>query len=189
MLQERLENDKSTPKSDLLLAIGLLLLIIFARYILVFLRSLPLGGLLQLAVLAGLIYAAYMVYKKRLIGYRYTLTYAEPAADDLDAFGERRANPYPLGSFLVERMVADKGKVYEAVSAEEYIALLAPGEASSVGVLPAGAKVKTLYLTIKPKATAHTLFFQRGQTVYKLLFSPSEAFANTFQTMLKDLRS
>ncbi|MDO5112656.1 MAG: hypothetical protein Q4E65_10155 [Clostridia bacterium] len=187
MLQERLDNDKSTPKSDLILVIALLFLIIFARYILVLLRSLPYGGMWQLLILAGLIYAAYMVYKKRLIGYRYTLTYEEPAADDLDAFGERRSNPYPLGSFLVERMVADKGKVYEAVSADEYIALLAPGEAAQA--LPADKKIKTLYLTIMPRATAHTLLFQRENTVYKLLFSPSAKFADTFQTMLKDLRS
>ncbi len=187
MLQERLDNDKSTPKSDLLLVIALLLLIIFARYILVLLRALPYGGLWQLAVLAGLVYAAYMVYKKRLISYRYTLTYAEPAADDLDAFGARRTNPYPLGSFLVERMVGDKGKVYEAVSAAEYIALLSPGEAEPA--LPAGKKAKTLYLTTLPRAAAHTLLFQRENTVYKLLFSPSVTFAETFQTMLRDLRN
>ena len=87
MLQER--NEKSTTKGrDLLLVIGLILLAILMRLIMNAASNYAWGGFVQLVAFVLLIAAAFLLYKKRLSSYRYTLYYKDPPADALDAYGE-----------------------------------------------------------------------------------------------------
>ena len=99
MLQER--NEKPTTKGrDLLLVVGLILLAILLRLIMNAAAAYTWGGIVQLGAFVLLIGVAFLLYKKRLSSYRYTLYYQEPPADALDAYGEPLRNPYPTGTLV-----------------------------------------------------------------------------------------
>ena len=184
MLQEVYQSDKSTPKGDLLLVFVLLALFVFARYIAVFLRSLPMGGVLQLLLFAGLMAFVYYIYKTRLISYRYTLTYEALDPDKSEMFGEDVANPYPLGSLLIERMSGSRGKPLELILPQEYEALLAPDEKAP---LAQSEKRKALNMTSQSKKRACRLLFKRDQESFCAYFSPSSEMAARMKEMIKDL--
>lgn len=177
MLQER--NEKSTTKwRDLLLVIGLILLAILMRLIMNAASNYAWGGFVQLGAFVLLIAAAFLLYKKRLSSYRYTLYYKDPPADALDAYGEPLRNPYPTGTLVAERMLGDKVKSAEVILPGEMRALVKPG-AGSIGIISqetARAKVKChkAVLTVNSQATAHRLFFAQGGNLYQLVFHPSE---------------
>ncbi len=184
MLREVYQSDKSTPKSDLLLVAVLLVLFIFARYISVLLRSLPLGALWQLLLFGGLLGFVYYIYKTRLISFRYTLTYEAIDPEKSEMFGEDVANPYPLGSLLIERMSGSRGKPMEMILAQEYTELLAPDETGNAPV----EKKNRISMTSQSKKKAYRLLFQRDGKSYCLYFSPSEAMAMRLATMIKELQ-
>lgn len=185
MLQEREETPRRSPIRDLILVFVLLALIILARGIMTAVRTLPYGGALQILLFLLVILLVYGVYKKFILDYRYTLTFAEPDPADVDAFGDVRKNPYPLGSLIVERMVGDKAKLFEAVMPEEYVCLLPPAADGPVG---AGEKYKTLHLTVRSKKQAYSLYFRRSGTLYRLFFAPSAAFAAKLDGMIAELQ-
>ncbi len=184
MRQEIYQSDKSTPRSDLLLVFVLLILFIFARYISVALRALPLGALWQLLLFGGLLAFVYYIYKTRLISFRYTLTYEKYDKEKSEIFGDNVENPYPLGSLIIERMSGSRGKPVEAVLAEEYIELLPPGENDGAQ----SEKSKQLHLTSQSKKKAYRLYFRRNEAVYCLYFSPSQDMAMQLDTMIKELQ-
>lgn len=177
MLQER--NEKSTTKGrDLLLVIGLILLAILMRLIMNAASNYAWGGFVQLGAFVLLIAAAFLLYKKRLSSYRYTLYYKDPPADALDAYGEPLRNPYPTGTLVAERMLGDKVKSAEVILPGEMRALVKPG-AGSIGIISqetarAKGKCHKAVLTVNSQATAHRLFFAQGGNLYQLVFHPSE---------------
>ena len=168
MLQER--NEKSTTKGrDLLLVIGLILLAILMRLIMNAASNYAWGGFVQLGAFVLLIAAAFLLYKKRLSSYRYTLYYKDPPADALDAYGEPLRNPYPTGTLVAERMLGDKVKSAEVILPGEMRALVKPG-AGSIGII----SQETDRAKGKCHKAAHRLFFAQGGNLYQLVFHPSE---------------
>jgi len=173
---------KSTKGGDILLVVALIALIVFARVLLNAIKSLPFAGVAQLFVFAGLIAACFLVYKRRLSSYRFTVFNSEPAEGDLDEFGEQRKNPYPLGTFIAERMVGDKGRIMDIVSPAEMTALLAPGESLS------GAEARPAqraFLSVDKRQTAHTLVYRRSGRLYSIAFHPSEKLACILREIIR----
>lgn len=177
MLQER--NEKPTTKGkDLLLVIGLVLLAVVLRLIMNAAAGYAWGGFVQLGAFVLLIALAFLLYKKRLSSYRYTLYYQEPPADALDAYGEPLRNPYPTGTLVAERMLGDKVKSAEVILPGEMRALVKPG-AGAIGLISeetdrAKGKCHKAVVTVNAQATAHRLFFVQEGKVYQLVFHPSE---------------
>ena len=182
MYQETNEK-KSTKGGDLLLVVALIALIVFARVILNAIKALPYAGVAQLFVFAALIAICFLVYKRRLSSYRFTVFNSEPADGDIDEFGEQRKNPYPLGTFIAERMVGDKGRVMDIVSPAEMTALLSAGES-----LPGGAEdarpAQRAFLSVDRRATAHTLVYRRSGRLYSIAFHPSEKLAGILNEII-----
>ncbi|HWS28582.1 MAG TPA: hypothetical protein VN512_00575 [Clostridia bacterium] len=151
---------------DLVLIAALLLLIIFATALRDLVVSLPYGNILRYAAFAAVLLALYFLYARRIVSYRYTL-YVEDGADR------------PKGTFLVDRMIADKGREALALKAENLMALIEPGTALGIafkgGEEPPRLHVKKL--TVKSAKTAYRLIYQKDGKFYALNFHPSKKFA------------
>lgn len=171
MYQETNEK-RSTKGGDLLLVVALIALIVLARVMLNAIKALPYAGIVQLFVFASLIAVCFLVYKRRLSSYRFTVFNSTPAEGDLDEFGEQRKNPYPLGTFIAERMVGDKGRIMDIVSPAEMTALLAPGESMPDG--EAARPAQTAFLSVDKRKTAHTLLYRRSGRLYSIAFHPTD---------------
>lgn len=180
MIQEIYQSEKSTPKRDLLLVFVLLVLFIMARYISVGLRALPYGGLWQLLAFALLLSFVYYIYKTRLISFRYTLFVDAYDKEKSEAYGEEVPYPYPPGTLLIERMSGSRGRLMEAVAAEEMAAFCVPGDENA----PAVEKKRELHLSSQPKKRARQLCYRRGGEMYRLYFSPSDAMAARLEAIL-----
>ena len=186
MLQERNEVH-STKTIDLLLIVALLLIATLARFLVNAASAVGWGGVVQLVVFVLMIGLCFLLYKKRLSSYRYTLYYKEPDPEELDAFGQPVRNPYPTGTLIAERMLGDKVKSAEIILPKDMVALLKPG-ASAIGIIlpDSGEKAPKLHdavVTTGRKATAHSLIFHQNRNYYRLVFHPSQEMAQ----LLKDI--
>lgn len=159
---------------DLLLVVGLLVLIIFATAIKNLVVSLPAGGILRYAAFGLMLAAGYLLYTRRIVSYRYTLY--------VDATKE-----YPAGTFLIDRMVGDKGREALFLLPENLIGLAAPGEAWSVAAF--GETPKRIHrkkFSIGSLKTAHVLFYQKENKVYALRFHPSKKLVRLLRSALEN---
>lgn len=173
MYQHTNDNQHISAKFDLVLVIVMIAFIVFMRQITNFISSLPGGGILNVLVLFALIAGCYIIYRKRLCSYRYTIYFEQPKEGEPDAFGNvQTTQPYPLGTMLFERMIANKGRLYEAVRYDEFVALIVPGETYS-------EKINLLNyakLTVYSNKTAYTLVFRRKDKLYGIYFHPDAKF-------------
>ena len=159
---------------DLLLVVGLLVLIIFATAIKNLVVSLPAGGILRYAAFGLMLAAGYFLYTRRLVSYRYTL-YAEEQKE------------HPAGTFVIDRMVADKGREALFLLPENLMALVAPGEAWSAGAFgEKPGRVRRRKLSIGSSKTAHTLLYQKENKIYALRFHPSKKLVRLLRTALEN---
>lgn len=183
MLQETSDNGKRSSRNDLILCVVLVLFIIFAKLISDAVRSLPspYAGIGQLAIFLGIVGLCYLIYRKVLCSYRYTLIYAAPSEDDLDAFGKPKVWPHPLGSLTIERMVGDKGKLYAQIQPQEYKAILAPG-------ILAKEDAKKQCFTVLAKKSAHQLLYVQDGKTYLAYFSPSPEMAEKLSGVMESLQ-
>ena len=186
MLQERNEA-RSTKGKDLLLVGAIILLAVLARLVLNAASSLSWGGFLQLGTFVLLVGLCFLLYKKRLSSYRYTLYYKEPDPEAVDAFGQPIENPYPTGTLVAERMLGDKTKSIEVILPGEMVALVEP-EGGSIGIILPEAgdkppKIHDAVVTTGRKDTAYSLIFQQNRNYYRLVFHPSQEMAQ----LLKDI--
>ena len=160
---------------DLLLVVGLLVLIIFATAIKNIVVSLPAGGILRYAAFGLMLAAGYFLYTRRIVSYRYVLY--------VDAGKE-----HPAGTFVIDRMVADKGREALFLLPENLLGLVAPGEAWSAGTLgEEPRRIRRRKLSIGPRKTAYTLFYQKENKIYALLFHPSKKLVRLLRSALENM--
>lgn len=175
MYQNTNDNQKSSSVGDIIITIVLLLIIVFVRKLADFFKTLPspYGVICMLLLLFFIVVSIYLIYKKRLCSYRYSIFYEQPPEGELDEYGHQAAWPYPLGTIIFEKLTGKRGKIYETVLPEETVTLLAPGEEytdEKVGFF------NTTTLSVLNRKTAHTLVFRRKNKLYKIYFHPSEEF-------------
>lgn len=131
MHQESTDRMKGTTVSDTVLFIVLIVFFFFAGSIATFLKvkfesNIPLY--VFAGVLGGLIL---LIYKLRLVGYRYTIFYKEPEPEFDERFNDYITHedyPYPVGTIVIESISSAKGKVLEVISRDEIKEFLEPGE-------------------------------------------------------------
>lgn len=190
MLQERNEV-RSSKGGDLLLIAGLILVILLVRLAMNAMASFAWGGVAQLALFGLLIALCFLLYKKRLCAYRYTLYYQDPPAGELDEFGEQAKNPCPTGTLVAERMMGDKTKSAEVIPPGDMIGLFGPGPLGAILAPEEGGKAPKLHkavLTTGPMQTAHSLVFKQGGNYYRLVFHPSEEMARLLKDIIAAVR-
>jgi hypothetical protein len=150
---------------DFILIAVLLLLIFFATALRDLVVSLPYGYILRYAAFAGVLLALYFLYTRRIVSYRYTL-YVEEGQDR------------PKGTFLVDRMVADKGREALALMPENLMALIEPGGAwGNASKGDTKQRIHKKKLSVHSSKTAHTLVYEKNGKLYMLRIHPSKKLA------------
>lgn len=180
MLQFRTGNDRDSMKRDFVIVVLLLAIMIFLRKILDLCSALanPWNMIAQGIVFAVIIALVYVVYRSRITDYRYTVIYHQPAEGEENAFGKMQPYPWDEGTVLIERMVANKGKLLETVKPEEFEALLAPEEEFSEKI----SFTRSENLSSKSKKKSYTLVYRRAGKLGAVYFLPSEEMAGYIKT-------
>lgn len=173
MYQET-NTSNSTRRSDMLLFIGLVLLLIVARFLLTLIQAIG-GGAMQLVVFAALGAICFLVFKKRFCTYRYTLFNKEPEPGELDPYGNQETLPMPLGTFIIEQMSGSRGGIVANIAPGDMMQLFTPG---AIGVIAENAdhasiKKPPVYGNGK-RGNAHTLLYRDNDKVKALAFFPSK---------------
>ena len=112
----------------------------------------------------------YIVYRVRILGYRYTVFHKEPEPEydpRFDDYIKHEDYPYPVGTFVAERTTSAKGSIIDVVDKSQMKALLAPGEEY------AGADTEVV-CTSRKKAKAWSLVYEKDAKTVRMYISPSE---------------
>jgi len=191
MLQERNENG-AAKASDIILAIGLIMLAVFSNIALKALAPTLGQGVGRMVAFLLFVAACGLIYKKRLSSYRYTLYYQEPEEGDGGEYNQTPEHQFSVGTLVVESMVGDKAQTVIEVAACEMQALFKPDGPSSVITGNEGnkpAKIHKLSLTKGPNVKAHSLFFFQQGKCYMLYFSPSDEMARLLNEAIAAARN
>lgn len=180
MFQDRTGNDKGSMWKDFVIVVLLLAMMIFLRKMLDACATLPnpWNVIAQGVVFAVLIVLCYFIYRSRITDYRYTVIYHQPAEGEENAFGKTQPYPWDEGTVLVERMVANKGRILEMIKPDEYTALLAPGEEYTDKIPFARCE----NLSPKSKKKSYTLVYRRDGKLGAVYFLPSDEMVNHIKT-------
>ncbi len=182
MLQERTGNQKDDSTMDLALIVLIVLLIVFIKRIFAFFTALPMpwSTVGQVALFAGLIVGCYLFFTKRVSDYRYSVIYRQPEEGETNIFGDEKKYPWPEGTVLFERMIANKGRLLVAVEPTELVALMEPGETHPEKV----TALCTEHLSGKAKRKSHTLIYRRKNKLYAVRFSPTQKMVGHIRSAL-----
>lgn len=174
MYQES-NTSNSGKKADLLLFVGLVALLLVARFLLSLIQALGLGAL-QLVVFIGLVAVCFIVFKKRFCTYRYTLFHKEPEEGELDAYGNQQTLAMPLGTFIIEQTSGSRGGIVANIGPGDMLQLIAPS-AGTIGIIGSGndpsLKKPPLYGNGK-RENAHILLYRADGKTKALAFCPSK---------------
>ena len=167
-------NEKNSGKADLLIVILFFVMMITAGYVINAFKAMPqpvnmIGQVASCAVMAGIIY---LVYRLRIMDYRYSIILELPLDEAHEAVYHSEDMSYPAGTLFFERMVADKGKPLLAVRPEEMVNLVQPGEGTA-------AKINGVreHFSVKGKKNCHALIFERDGRLNAVYFTPNEELA------------
>lgn len=113
----------------------------------------------------------YLIYKFRIVGYRYTVFYSEPETEydpRFDDYITHEDHPYPVGTVVFEKTVSAKGTIVEVIKKAELVAVLDAGEEYECDL----EKI----LGPKKKERSSSIVFRRDGKVTRLYFTPSDRF-------------
>lgn len=190
MYQQHLKDEKSTSLTDFLLVVLFLLIAVFMRQIVDFCAALPAPwhSLSQGALFLSFVGICLFIYKRRICSYRYTVVFQPAPEGEVDPYGNQLVWPWPIGTVLFERMVANKGKLAEEIAPAELVALVKPGTAFSLfspsGTLKKPGFFNTARMTRLPRKTASMLVFERNGKAGYILFHPDETLTGHLEALL-----
>lgn len=124
--------------------------------------------------------ALYVVYKLRIVGYRYTVFYKEPETEydpRFDDYITHEDYPYPVGTVVIEKTVSAKGTIVEVIRKEELVAVLAPGESHA----PCREKV----YCPRSKDRCSSVVFKRDGEMVRAYIAASEEFRDHVKTVIE----
>lgn len=182
MFQQSVDRSRGTAKSDLWLFIALVAGFFAIGSVVVYLGKLFSSSIPRYVFIGIVLAALYLIYRLRLIGYRYTIFYkeAEPVYDPrFDDMIMHEDYQYPVGTIVFERIVSAKGNILLTIDKKDIIALVAPGEAFS----PEGAVAHSADYSCTKIEKAHSLYFMRSGELCRVLFAPDAEFLNCFKQM------
>lgn len=184
MFQQSVDRARGTAKSDLWLFIWLIVGFFTIGAAVVYLEKLFSSTIPRYVFIGLALCALYLIYRLRLVGYRYTIFYkeAEPVYDPrFDDMIMHEDYQYPVGTLVFERIVSAKGTILLTVDRSDIVALTAPGEAA-----PSDAIAHTADYSCTKSERAHTLFFRKNGELCSLLFAPDEEFLACYKEMLEN---
>jgi flagellar basal body-associated protein FliL len=173
MYQQNAQRPGGSSKGlDTALIIIFIVIVLFAREISNVASSLPspINVIVQIFLLGAIVGVLLWVYEKRISTFRYTVVYDPYVKEEGDESTEPL--PYKKGTLMFERMVANKGKLVECVTKDEFVALMKPGEKYSEGV----SFLRASNLSTAKCEESYTLIFRRSNKLYSIMFAPDEEF-------------
>ncbi|MBQ1685616.1 MAG: hypothetical protein II072_08925 [Clostridia bacterium] len=181
MFQESVDRSHGSSKSDLVLFI-VLIAAFFTVGAIVFILENNFGSKLPRYIFIGAVLAClYLVYRLRIVGYRYTIFHEEPKPVYDPRFDDMILHedyPYPVGTVVFERIVSAKGTILFTVDRSEIEALAKPGE-------DCGLKAETEFnAACRKPEKAYSLFFRKDGQLVCVYFDPSEEFLGYLQKIL-----
>lgn len=181
MYQQSVDRSHGSSKSDLILFLVLIVAFFTVGAIALYLEGV-FSSRLPRYIFIGLVLAAlYLVYRLRLVGYRYTVFYEEPKPVYDERFGEEIVHedyPYPVGTLVFERIVSAKGTILFTIDKNDILEFLAPGEK------PREAVEFEYDLSCTKREKAHTLVFTAGDAKTALYFDPDDEFSAHVKTIM-----
>lgn len=171
MYQESDDKLRGSAGSDTFILIMLIAIFFIAGAIAAFLRAKfdsPLPMYIAGVVFAGILY---LVYRLRLVGWRYTVFYEEPKPEYDPRFDEEIIHedyPYPVGTVVIERIVSAKGEIAAVIDSSEISAILEPGASAECG--------EELVFGPRKKEKSSSLLVTRDGKTTRIYFTPSERF-------------
>lgn len=130
------------------------------------------------ALLGGL--CVYIIYRVRILGYRYTVFYKEPEPEydaRFDDYITHEDYPYPVGTVVIERTVSAKGDILAVIKREELIALLDAGEDCE--------PCEEVVYGPRKKEKCSSLIVERDGVRSRIYFTPSDEFKGYVRSILE----
>ncbi len=175
MYQQSVDRSHGSSKSDLILLLVLVAAFFSAGAIVFALESRFTTRLPRYIFIGAVLLCLYLVYRLRLVGYRYTVFYEAPKPVFDEKLGETIIHedyPYPLGTVVFERIVSAKGTKLFAVDRTDIIRFAKPGEAC-----PEAEGADVIDLSCRRADQAHALVINKDGRRVKVLIDPDEEFA------------
>lgn len=182
MFQQSVDRSRGTAKSDLMLFVWLVVGFFAIGAVVLYLEKLFSSSIPRYAFIALALGALYLIYRLRLVGYRYTIFYkeAEPVYDPrFDDMILHEDYQYPVGTIVFERIVSAKGNILLTVDKNDIIKLAAPGEAA-----PASEILHSADYSCTKIEKAHCLYFKKDGAVCRVLFAPDTEFLDCYRQMV-----
>jgi hypothetical protein len=175
MFQESVDRSHGSSKFDLFLFLILVAAFFGIGAVVLLLESSIHSTIPRYVFIALVLVCVYLVYRYRLIGYRYTVFFEEPKPVYDPRFDDMMIHedyPYPVGTVVFERIVSAKGVILLTVDKSEIEKILKPGEE------PSNASVDgaTNNIACRKNAKAHCMYYRKDGKLNRLYFDPSNEF-------------
>lgn len=190
MYQYHTQEGKSSSASDLLLVVFFVAVAFGMRPIVDLLSAVPapFGGILKIALVVLFVGICYFFYAFRLCSYRYTVIHSPRRDDEPDRYGNKAEWPWPVGTVVVEKMVANKGSIIEEITPDELTGFIRAGEADAFFAAHPEINRDALraerYTRPFEKKRSY-LIFRRNDALRAAAFCPDETFAEHLETLLR----
>lgn len=172
MYQQSVDRAGGSTKNDLLL-FGLLILLFFLLGSIMLYLENTFKSMIPRYVFIGLVLTGlYLIYRLRLIGYRYTVFFREtdPIYEPkLDATVPIES-PYPVGTVIFERIISAKGTILLTLNVSDIIGIEKYENES------APIKKDVLNVCAGKKLDKYLISYRKGGTTAFVLFNPDAEF-------------
>ena len=177
MFQESIDRFGNASWKDILLFV-LLIVVFFSFGALVMYLEKVFGGSKapRYIFIAIALIAVYLIYRFRIIGFRYTIFYKVPKPEFDPRFNDMMLHedyPYPVGTIVFEKTASAKGKVLAAISREQITAFLKPGEKYE----DSDKISENQNFSCKKAEKAHSLIYEKDGRLCRIYFHPSDEFS------------
>lgn len=180
MYQESEDRLNLGSKSDFLLLILLIIGFFAIGFAATYLRSV-FNSNLPMYLLAVVVAAiVYVIYRVRILGYRYTVFFEDPKPEFDERFNDYITHedyPYPVGTIVVERTSSAKGTIIESINKSQVITLLEPLAEYHTDV--------ELRCCCHGISKAHSLVYTKEGKTVRLYFYPSEQLLSNIKKIIE----
>ena len=180
MYQESDDKLRGTKVSDAVILIALIVLFFAISAIAAALRAKFNSPIPMYVAGAFTALMLYIVYRLRLVGWRYTIFYKDPEPEYDPRFDEEIVHedyPYPVGTVVIERTVSAKGEILAVIDKSEIECFLEPGAEYS-------CDDEQVFGPCKKERSSSLVVMHEGKKT-RYYFTPTEEFKGYLKTVME----
>ena len=176
MFQESIDKFGNSSWKDILLFVLLIVVFFSVGGVVLYLEKVFGGTKAPRYIYIAIAFVAiYLIYRFRILGFRYTVFYKAPKPEFDPRFNDMMLHedyPYPVGTVVFEKTASAKGKILAAVSRDRIKAFLKPGEKYAEP-----EKISdTMNLSCGKIEKAHSIVYEKDGKLCCIYFKPSQKF-------------